>query len=339
MTNQANKFTNDLDFYQHINDCLDLSIPIIVVGAPGTGKSEKFRYVFEQRGSDYHVVASQTCKLSQFFGMLFVNREEKIFEPFYYEYSNILFNAEKETVFQFEDLLLADEQLAKGLMSLVRLREIHGKKISDNIKFVFDSNDNSHGAGRGMINSALNNRCSIVEVNVDVEAWLRWSLENDIAKEIILFIHANPQYAYVDSIPKSGYTPFNSFRSWEMLSAFVKRGRRSLATVSSIIGNEGGVAGEFINFWESLDQYGNILAEIKHNPMSAKVFETNDTAKILGVIFILSNHFEKANVEKFMTYINRYNNKEYVKLLLELGCQVYPDSKETKEYVNHITSK
>jgi hypothetical protein len=333
-------FTNNSDYINHINDCLDFNIPLILVGSPGTAKSETLRSVFDARGSVYHVAASQTCKLSQFFGMLFVNREDKTFEPFYYEYSKVLFEADTETVFQFEDLLLADESLAKGLMSLIRLREIHGRKISDQIKFVFDSNDNSHGAGRGTINTALNNRCSIVQAPIDVNAWLKWGMSSGrIAREILLFIHANPEFAYVENLPKGTFTAFNTFRSWELLTPFVKRGRKNLAVVESVIGNADDVAAEFINFWESLDTYGNLIAGVKSDPLSAPMFGEHEANKILGCVFILSNHFEKDNVDKFITYINRYNNSEYTRLLIELGVQVHPDSKETRAYVSHVTTK
>lgn len=333
-------FNNNTDYLNHINDCLDFNIPLILVGPPGTAKSETLRSVFVERGANYHVAASQTCKLSQFFGMLFINRDEKTFEPFFYEYSKILFEAESETVFQFEDLLLADEQLAKGLMSLVRLREVHGQKISDNIKFVFDTNDNSHGAGRGMVNTALNNRCSIIQAPINVEAWLKWGLTSKrIAREILLFIHANPEFAYTDKLPKGSFTAFNTFRSWELLTPFVNRGRRNLAVVESVIGNHNDVAAEFINFWESLDTYGNLIAQVKADPMTAPMFGQNEADKILGCVFILSNHFTKGDVDKFITYIDRYRNSEYSRLLIELGVQVHPDSKETKAYVSHVTQQ
>lgn len=331
-------FNNDKKLFQHITDCLDINMPLVLVGSPGIGKSHKAQSVVKSRGSDLHVFASQLSKQSKFVGYNFINRDKNSMELFLSEWSQILLNAKKETVFYFEDLLLADDDFQKAIMSLIWLREIDGRPLSKHIRFIMDSNDNSHGALRGQINTALNNRVSICTIGVDVNGWLQWALSNGIAKEIILFIHANPSFLYTDTIPKGSYTAYNTLRSWTNLSPFVNLGRRDIEVINSIIGNNDNVAAEFLNFWESLDTYGNLIAKVKADPATAPLFDSNQADKVLGAVFILSNHLEKSNVGKFVKYINRYNNNEYTNLLLALGVETHPDAKETPEYVNYITN-
>lgn len=332
------KFTTQVEYDTHIQDCLDINLPLVMIGPPGCGKSESINQKTLDRGAKYITYPAQLLSVSELTGFLFVNREEKSFDPYHSEISNALLNADSETVFHIQDLLLAKPEVRDALMTLVRLREIHGKPISEHIRFVIDTNDNSHGAGRGSPNTALNNRVSIFYAFIDTNAWLKWALANDIAKEIILFVHANPEFAYIDEgeIPKSGFEQFNTFRSWAMLSDFVKRGRKSFPVIQSIVGNVNDVAAEFLNFWHSLDQYGNLIAKVKNDPQSAPMFDLNQADKILGAVFILSNHLEKANVPNFVEYINRYQNSEYTSLLLNLGAQTHPDAKETKEYVSEV---
>jgi hypothetical protein len=336
--NNIAKFTSLEEYKQHVNDCLDHSIPLFLVGPPGCGKSETTQQLTIERGANYFTHPAQLLTVSELTGFLFVNREEKSFDPFHSELSKMLLSAKEETVFHIQDLLLAKPEVRDALMTLIRLREIHGVKISDHIKFLIDTNDNAHGAGRGTQNTALNNRASIIYAFIDTSAWLKWALSNDIAKEIILFVHANPEFAYIDEgdIPKNGFEQFNTFRSWAMLSDFVKKGRKSFPVIQSIVGNVNDVAAEFLNFWHSLDQYGNLIAKVKNDPQSAPMFDLNQADKILGAVFILSNHLEKSNVPNFVEYINRYQNSEYTSLLLNLGAQTHPDAKETKEYVSEV---
>lgn len=331
-------FTSDEEFYRHINDSLDFKQALIVKGAPGTGKSQKCRSCINKRGAKLLVHATQALTPSHIKGLLFVNRDENTLEPFFHSLSDVIFNATEETVLYFEDMLLGDEALIKQFMSIIELRQVEGRPISEHVKFVFDTNDNSHGAGRGMVSTAVNSRATIVEAPIDVNGWLRWAVESGrIAKEIILFVHANPQFAYVSDLPKGRFENFNCFRTWENLTPFVRRGRKHFGVIHSCIGNTDSVAAEFLQFWNSLDTYGNLIAKVKADPDTAPMFEANEAEKILGSVFILSNHLEKTNVPKFVRYINRYSNNEYTSLLLSLGVQSHPDAKETTEYVQHVT--
>ena len=333
------RFSDYSEYKDHIADCLDLSLPLFLVGPPGCGKSESIQSFCKDRGAAYVTYPAQLLSVSELTGFLFVNRDEKKFDPFHSDLSTLLLEAKEETVFHIQDLLLAKPEVRDALMTLIRLREIHGIKISDTVKFIIDTNANEHGAGRGQSNTALNNRASIIHAFIDTSVWLKWALDNHIAKEVILFVHANPDLAYIDEakIPKNGFEQFHTFRSWAMLSDFVKKGRRSFPVIQSIIGNVDDVAAEFLQFWQSLDTYGNLIAKVKADPDTAPMFEANEAEKILGAVFILSNHLEKANVTNFVRYINRYGNNEYTSLLLSLGVQTHPDSKETREYVQHVT--
>jgi hypothetical protein len=322
-------------FDQHFNDCIDLNIPLFLIEGPGVGKSSFTKFKSIQRDANYYKFVPAFKQPSDIGGIKVPVVEKQILEYFYQEFSQILFEAEKETIIHIEDLLLAPPMVANVIMSIIEAREINGKPISEHIRFVIDSNDMSHKSGSGQINAALNNRGSICQFPIDVKGWIKnFALPNGVAKEIILFLHANPDFFATKDVPR-GYTPFATPRSWTKLSEFVKRGRNDMAVVSSFVGSE--AAGRFCPFVDDLAKYGNLIAKVKHDPDSAPMFDRVD--EIIGAVFMLSNHFEKANVDNFVSYINRYQQGEYKSLLIDLGVQTHPDSKETKVYVEHITQK
>ena len=320
-------------FVSHVEE----SENIIFVGFPGTGKTQTIKSWVSENEWNYLTFIPSFAKPSQLGGIQIPDIEKQTCEFLYIELMKKVFSATEQTVVHVQDLLQAPDTIAKQIMSLVELREVNGTPIPDCVSFVLDTNDPSHRAGAGTILGTTNNRCSIINWPVDVKGWLEWAVKSGrVAREIILFIHANPDFLCAKEVPR-GFTPFNTPRSWEKLSLIVRKGFTEFEFVESRVGTE--AASRFCPFLESLKDYGNLIAKIKADPDSAPTFNGNDFDKILGSIFILSNHFDKANVDKFVRYINRYSNREYTALLFELGVQVHPDSKETKAYVDYITNK
>jgi len=316
---------------------MEVNIPIIFVGAPGTGKSQTIKSWSVEKGWQYLSFVPSFAKPSQIGGIQIPDIKNASCEFLYIELMKKVFDATERTVVHIQDLLQAPDTIAKQIMSLIEFREVNGKAIPDCVSFVLDTNDPSHRAGAGTILGTTNNRCAIIEWPVDVKGWLQWAVQSGrVAREVILFIHANPDFLCSREVPR-GFTPYNTPRSWEKLSKAISGGFTAFPFVASFVGND--AASRFCPFLESLKDFGNLIAKIKADPQDAPLFDRDQFDKILGSIFILSNHFEKSNVDNFVEYINRYSNREYTALLFELGVQVNPDSKETKAYVDYITQK
>ena len=334
MQNTLIPFLSLNDYTTHVCACLETNTPLIVVGSPGLGKSSSTESIAKDRKADYYKFVPATANPSDIGGLKIPVIEKGILEYFYLTFTNVMLKAKKETIIHIEDLLLSPPMVSNAIMSLIEARCINNQPISKHVKFVLDTNDLSHKSGSGQINAALNNRGSIVSFPIDVKGWIvNFALPNNVAKEVILFLHANPDCFNADEIPR-GYSPFNTPRSWTKLSEFVKLGAVSLPSVASLIGSE--VGGRFVAFVASLAKFGNLIAKVKHDPQSAPMF--NNAQDIIGAVFMLSNHFEKVNVANFIEYIDLYQNNEYKSLLIDLGVQTHPDSKESPEYVKHITA-
>lgn len=316
--------------------CIEEQIPLIVKGSPGIGKSQTIAAWCKAQAWSYLDFIPSFAKPSQLGGIQIPDIKNNKCEFLYINLLESIFNAKVQTVVHIQDLLQAPDTIAKQIMSLIEFRCVNGRAIPECVSFVLDTNEANHRAGTGTILGTTNNRCAIVTWPRDVKGWITWGLQSGrICKEIILFIHANPELLYSDDVPR-GFTPYNTPRSWEKLSKVVSKGFVAFPFVESLVGAE--AASRFVPFYQSLQEYGNLIAKIKKDPMDAPLFDTHSADKILGAVFILSNHFEKGNVNNFLQYITRYNNNEYTKLLIELGCQTHPDSKETKAYVDHITT-
>jgi len=301
----------------------------LLVGFTGVGKSQWIEAIFKKIGWSYLPYIPSMGNPSHINGLPFEKDGQAEF--LFYEFMRSIMSATEKTIVHIEDFIQAPPLMQAALMSVTHKREVNGKKIPDCVAFVIDTNDETHNAGGTKVISPFISRGCTFRFPVDVKAWLAWGMETKrIRKEILLFIHAFPNALCCDKVPR-GIQAFNSPRTWEMASEWVEDGVIDAITLSSAVGvEEGHNCAAFI---KDFQRFGNVLAKVLNDPQSAPLF--TELSEVYGCLLILSNHFEKKNVNAITQYFKRYNNEELIKVLFALGCQTFPDAKETKEYVEN----
>lgn len=307
----------------------------LLIGFPGIGKSQFIKSISDDIGFDYLSYIPSMGNPTEIKGLGFKTESKGIAkaEFLFYEFMDAIYTAKKPTIVHIEDLIQGTPLMQAAIMSLIEKRSVNNKSIPNHIYFILDTNDASHKAGGNIVLAPLVGRVSAFQYPLDWKAWVAWGLKNDIAKEVLLYIHANPEDLCAKSIPK-GIQPFATPRSWERVSDWIHDGFTDATTLASDIGEE--IAIKTAAFIKDIQTFGNILPKVKNDPMNAPLYYT--TNETYGVLLILANHFSKENVSSITKYFERYDNKELQTVLFELGTTIHPDSKETKEYVSFITS-
>jgi len=315
------------------NSIIKRNLNMILVGFPGIGKSQWIESLAKSNSMNYIPYVPSMGNPSEIKGLPFNNNGKAEF--LFYEFMQSIMECKGPTIVHIEDLIQATPLMQAALMSLIHKREVNGKSIPEHITVILDTNDASHRSGGNMVLSPMLNRASIFEFPIDVKGWINWAMtegKGRIAREVILFIHAFPEYFCSKSIPR-GIEAFNTPRSWERVSGWISDGFTDAVTLASDIGFE--IAIKLSAFITDIEKFGSILAKVKSDPDTAPLYESEND--VYGVLLILSNHFEKGNVSNLIRYFKRYGNDELLRVLFEVGTMVHPDSKETKEYVNFIS--
>lgn len=302
----------------------------ILVGFPGVGKTEWVKSVFK----DWRFISyiPSMGNPSHINGLPFNNDGKAEF--LFYEFISYIMESTEDTMVLIQDLIQATPVMQASLMSLIQNREVNGKKIPDCVTFILDTNDASHGAGGTKVIAPILSRAAIFTFPVDVKGWLEWGMKSKrICHEILLYIHAFPDALCSGVIPK-GIESYATPRTWEMASEYVEAGFTDAITLASVVGKE--QARNCEAFLSDLSKYGNMLPKILKSPDDAPMMK--EMSEQYGILLILANHFKKENVPSIVRYFKRYKNDELLSVLFNIGTANFPDSKETKEYVNEAVA-
>lgn len=340
-------------YYKVVNMALTNNIPLLVVSGPGEGKTQTSRQIAESRNSDFIVINAANrhpfhisglpVKADNHFAISekdypmlsanqkFIKDDNGILKADFaqYPFMQRIYGATEELIVIIDDLLLATNLLQGALMNLIEERSIDGRKIPDCVRFIITTNEAGQNAGGSGILSPLINRAIIVKFPRDYKAWLAYALSEGISKEILLFIHAFPHYLYSDSYPK-GIKAFPSPRSWIKCDPFIKGDLYDKEILSGLVGEK--AATDAVAFFRSLKKFGNLVSKVLGDPDNAPLYY--NISDIYGCLLILSNHFEKKNVANIVRYFKRLDKPELLTVLMNLGCQNFPDSKQTQEYID-----
>jgi len=188
-----------------VRKSVENNMPILVVGEPGVGKTQTIEQALEEY--DVYVRHAICMEPIDFRGLpcLFRNEEDKNksyaeFVP--YGDLNIMLNADKPTVFFYDDLGQASQSVQKAMMQLFLQREVNGKRISDNIRFIAATNRRGDRAGvNGLITPLISRQKCVINFSVDVDDWVKWAHDNNMPPILIAFIHFRGQELLLDFDP------------------------------------------------------------------------------------------------------------------------------------------
>lgn len=339
---------------QRVFLCWDNNIPVLMKSGPGEGKTQSSKQWALEYGANCISIQKTDTKItvehikngkvkssivinavnknpSHVNGLPHLTEDGASFAM--YDFMREIYAAETSLIVIIDDVLLATQIMQGSFMNLIEERAVDGKPIPDCVNFIITTNEAGQGAGSGSILSPVINRCWVVDFPRDVDNWLKWGVENNVSKKLLLFIHAFPDQLFSDKYPK-GITAFNSPRSFTKASIFMNAGIQDSTTLSGLVNPETAI--KLAAFCDQLDKFGNVWAKIKADPNTAPVYNTLED--IYAVLLICSNQFEKANVSKIVQYFSRYGNDELLSILFAVGTQTFPDSKESKEYVDYVAT-
>jgi len=179
------------------------------------------------------------------------------------------------------------------------------------------------------MSSALANRFIHLNFDVDLEDWVAWAMDVDLAIEVTAFIRFRPSLLH-DFDPKKNEKTFPSPRTWEYVSDILKANPNSeieFELVSGIVGE--GAASEFVGFidiYRGLPDVDDVLA----NPASAQV--SDDPSILYAICGALSRKATTSNFSKVVKYGNRLPT-EFSVLLVRDSVKRDSELMKTKAFI------
>ena len=175
-----------------LSACIAARKPVLIKGAPGVGKSDIVSNAAREAGAELIIFHPVVSDPTDFKGLPGIVNDKAEFLP-YGELRKLL-DATTPTIGFFDDLGQAPMSVQAAAMQLLLAREINGHKISDFVTFVAATNRREDKAGvSGLLEPVKSRFATIVQLDVDVDDWINWALNENLPVEVIGYIKNRPE--------------------------------------------------------------------------------------------------------------------------------------------------
>jgi len=311
-----------------LSTTINAQLPVLIKGAPGIGKTDIIKQACTKAHSKLIISHPVVSDPVDYKGFPHVIDNEAHFLPF--GELNQLIKADCPTVYFLDDLGQAPAAVQAAAMQLILERRINGHKISAHVTFIAATNRKSDRAGvSGILEPVKSRFVSIVELEPDVNDWVRWAIQKRLPPELIAFIRFRSDLLF-DFKPSTDLNNSPCPRTVHNLARLIQAGLLPELRYEAFTGAAGeGFATEFVGFmniYKTLPDPESILVD----PDRASVPESPAT------LFALSGALAKKADKTTMRAIVRYSHRlpiEFSVLLITDSVTTNPDVMETQAFI------
>lgn len=183
---------NSTQLTSFLNFSILNNFPVLITGRPGIGKSDIVSQAATAAGADLIISHPVVSDPTDYKGLPFAGTDGSAhFMPF--GELNQLIKAEKPTVFFLDDLGQAPASVQAACMQLILARRINGHFVSKFVTFIAATNRREDKAGvSGILEPVKSRFCSIINLEINTEDWVKWALQNNMPVELMAFIRFRP---------------------------------------------------------------------------------------------------------------------------------------------------
>lgn len=242
----------------------------------------------------------------------------------------MLMECQKPLVWFIDDLGQAPASVQAAIMQILLARKINGHAICDNVSIVAATNRKQDKAGvNGMLEPVKSRFVSIVELNVSLNDWKNWAIENNMPAELVSFINFKPDLIEKFEATKD-ITNSPSPRTIAHVGKMQNAGLIKELELEAITGAIGQAAAiEYVAFLELFRQIPDI-DDLITSPMDFPLF-TNPSINY-GLSGALAYRINKDNIENICKYLERIPS-EYSVAAIQMGIQKNPTITNTKAFI------
>lgn len=254
---------------------INARMPVLLVGAPGVGKSDVFDQSAKECGADLILSHPVTSDPTDAKGLPWIAEDKKsaIFLPFGDLHAAI--SATKLTVWALDDIGQASPATQASFMQLLLARRVNGHVLPEHVTFVAATNRRTDRAGvSGILEPVKSRFAAIINVESHLDDWSQWALDHAIIPEIIAFLRFRPDLLHQFN-PTQDIANQPCPRTWHHASKLVSLQLSPSSELAALTGAIGeGAAGEFIAFlrvYRDLPSLDGIILAPEKAPIPTQV--------------------------------------------------------------------
>lgn len=285
------------------------NISVLLSGPPGIGKTDLCMQVAKATGSKFKVFLAATMDPTDLVGVPFPSEADKT--TVFYPPAQLLELCGEggPMVACFDDITTADDHVFAALFRLFQHREIAGRAVRDNVRLIATGNRVEDRAAAKDLPTALNNRFWHVDINVDVDDWRMWAIENNIEPSIVGYISARPDKLHcfkVDDPDRAFATPRSIAMASKIQASIGLSSPMLPLAISGCVGE--GWAIEYTAFLRNTECLVR-PEDIMKNPKTCRVPKKDQVdilhATLASLVYYTLNNLSIETCDRVFTYLNR----------------------------------
>ncbi len=285
--------------------CILAKQPILVVSAPGMGKTDIITTVAEKAKADLIISHPATSSPIDFMGLpLPTGKGDADFVPI--GDLKKLVTAKRLTVFFMDDIGHAPVAVQAAAMQLFRAGRIGQHVVSKHVVIFAATNAAEHRAGIHQMIEPMKSRFkSIVTLENDVDEWVQWAIPAGVPPVLVAFIMWK-RNMLCDFQPKPGLENSPTPRTVENVGDMLKIGIPAGLEYEVIAGTIGeGFATEFVGFLQVQSQLPSIEQAL-NDPHSIHI--ANDRPDLIyALVTSAADAVKPLQMENFVKLVNKFD--------------------------------
>ena len=305
--------------------------PTMVWGPPGIGKSDVARQVADNLNMRYIDVRALLLDPVDLRGIPWRDEDDRtrwappIFLP--------PTDSDEMWLINLDELSSAPPMVQAALYQLVLDRQVGEYVLPAGARLMACGNRESDRGVVYRMPSPLASRFVHLDAKVDIDAWMDWALEANLAVEVIFFLKYRPELL-MNFDPKSAEKAFPCPRTWAFVGNLVDAGNRGTTAVDLAIIKGAIGEGSAVEFAAFLEVYKNMPApeSIFDDPQNAPI--PDEPSTMIALCGALCRMAEDHRMDALVAYTKRSDMRpEIGEFLIGSSVKFHPTSRYTKAYI------
>lgn len=319
-----------------VNHCVEVHRPVFLWGPPGVGKSDIVAQVAANSGRMFEDVRLSMMDPTDVKGFPVPNRDKGVMEwlpadclpPMFIDKevgkgrTKTIQSVPNDTkgILFLDELNSAPPATQAAAYQLILNRRVGKYVLPDGWDIVAAGNRDGDRGVTHRMPSPLRSRFVHIDVELNVDEWVNWAVENGVDPKVIAFIRfrTNLLHTYdAKTDPRSYGCP----RTWKFVSDLISAPVRlpaadELELFKGTVGDA--AAAEFKAFLEVAEALPTI-DEVMMNPKSARVPAASEMAALYAVSTMVATYATRDNVGVLMDYTKRLPVEFQVVMMRDAG--------------------
>lgn len=309
-------------------------MPILLTGAPGVGKTDIVSQAAKACEAEFYPEFPAIGDPTDGKGVPFAGNGDGVAKWLQFERHKLYCSTDKLTVVLLDDLGQAPPAVQASYMQWILARRIGDVKVSPEVCFIACTNRRADRAGvAGLLEPVKSRFATIINLDVDVNDWVKWALSHNIPTELITYIRYKPDMLHKFE-PTADLVNSPCPRTVANVGRLYAMGIPAEIEQETYTGAVGSVfAAEFLGFLRIFRTLPNPDL-ILQNPETAPIPE--DPATKFAICGVLAKKASQNTIGRLVKYFNRLPG-EFGILAMRDSVAHCTDIVETRDYIQWAT--